>query len=194
MDIIQTIVLAVGLSMDSLIIALASGAILGSHKPVEVLKIAGLLSLMQMGLTIFGWSVGSAFTQYIEQYDHWIAFGILFFLGARVVISCIKGDEECTPFNPLCFKVMLGLAVATSIDATAVGLSMSMVKSDALLPAVIIGIVTFLISSFGIIFGCKIGKRYNWGINITGGLILIFIGCSILIEHTILNTDIMAHL
>lgn len=85
MDIIQIIVLAIGLSMDSLVIALASGAILGNHQPINVLKIAGLLALMQMSLTVFGWSVGTTFVEYIGQYDHWIAFAIFFFLGARVI-------------------------------------------------------------------------------------------------------------
>lgn len=192
MDIIQIIILSIGLSMDSLIIALASGAILGNHEPINVLKIAGLLALMQMSLTVFGWSVGTTFVEYIGQYDHWVAFAIFFFLGVRVIFSCIKGDEECSPFNPLCFKVMLGLAVATSLDATAVGLSMSLVDSNILFPAVVIGIITFVMASFGIIFGCKIGERYNWGINIVGGLILIFIGCSILIEHTVSDTNIFA--
>lgn len=191
MDIIQIIVLAIGLSMDSLVIALASGAILGNHQPINVLKIAGLLALMQMSLTVFGWSVGTTFVEYIGQYDHWIAFAIFFFLGARVIFSCIKGEEECSPFNPLCFKIMLGLAIATSLDATAVGLSMSLFDSNIFFPAIVIGIVTFIIASFGIIFGCKIGERYNMGINIAGGIILIFIGCSILIEHTI-DTDLFA--
>lgn len=86
---------------------------------------------------------------------------------------------------------MLGLAIATSLDATAVGLSMSLFDSNIFFPAIVIGIVTFIIASFGIIFGCKIGERYNMGINIAGGIILIFIGCSILIEHTI-DTDLFA--
>ena len=156
MDIIQIIILAIGLSMDSLIIALTSGAILGNHQPINVLKIAGLLALIQMSLTVFGWSVGTTFVEYIGQYDHWIAFAIFFFLGARVILSCIKGDDECSPFNPLCFKVMLGLAIATSLDATAVGLSMSLVNLNILFPAIMIGVVTFVMASVGIIFGCKI--------------------------------------
>lgn len=192
MDLIQIVVLAIGLSMDSLIIALTSGAILGNHQPINVLKIAGLLALMQMSLTVFGWSVGTTFVEYIGRYDHWIAFSIFFFLGARVLFSCLKGEEECSPFNPLCFKVMLGLAIATSLDATAVGLSMSLVDSNILFPAIIIGFVTFVIASMGIVFGSKIGEKYNLGINLTGGVILIFIGCSILIEHTISDTDIFA--
>ncbi|NDV79581.1 manganese efflux pump MntP family protein [Dysgonomonas sp. 511] len=183
MDIAQIIVLAIGLSMDSLIIALASGIILANHKPKNVLRIAGMLAFVQMNLTVFGWYVGSTFAHHISSFDHWIAFGILFFLGAKVIISAIRG-EECAPFNPLCFKVMLGLAVATSIDATAVGLSLSLVGEDIIYPALVVGLVTFIISSLGVIFGSKAGQRYNLRINVLGGIILILIACSILIEHT----------
>lgn len=187
MEIIQIIALAFGLSMDSLVIALTSGAIIGNHKTINVLKIAGMLAFMQTGLTVFGWFIGSTFVQYIDKYDHWIAFGILFFLGARVIISSIKGEGENTPFNPLNFKVMAGLGIATSIDATAVGLSMSLLEKDITLPALIIGIVTLIVSSLGVIFGCKVGQRYNLRINIVGGIILILIGCSILAEHIIFS-------
>ncbi len=188
---IQMIVLAIGLSMDSLIIALTSGAIIGNHNTVNILKIAGMLAFIQMSLTVFGWFIGSTFAQYIADFDHWLAFGILFFLGAKVIISSMK-EEESTPFNPLSFKVMLGLAIATSIDATAVGLSLSLVGREVLSPAILIGLVTFIVSSMGIIFGCKVGQRYNLRINILGGIILIVIGCSILLEHTIFNAGTIA--
>lgn len=186
MDLAPLIILAIGLSMDSLIIALTSGAIIKNHKTVNVLKIAGMLAFIQMNLTIFGWLIGSTFAQYIEQYDHWIAFAILLILGIRVIASAIK-DEESSPFDPLNFKVMLGLAIATSIDATAVGLSLSLVNIDIVKPALIIGIVTLLISSVGIIFGSKVGQKYNLRINILGGIILILIAFSILAEHTIFH-------
>ncbi|MBB4037386.1 putative Mn2+ efflux pump MntP [Dysgonomonas hofstadii] len=192
MDIAPLIILAIGLSMDSLIIALTSGAIIKNHEVVNVLKIAGMLAFIQMNLTIFGWLIGSTFVRYIDKYDHWIAFAILLFLGIRVIVSAIK-EEESTPFNPLNFKVMLSLAIATSIDATAVGLSLSLVNIDILKPAIIIGIVTLLISSLGIIFGSKVGKRYNLRINILGGIILILIAFSILAEHTVLTGHTALH-
>ncbi|MFC4674286.1 manganese efflux pump MntP [Dysgonomonas termitidis] len=190
---IQIVALAVGLSMDSLVVALTSGAAIGNHKTINVLKIAGMLAFIQMSLTIFGWFVGFTFACYIEQFDHWLAFGILCFLGFRVIVASLK-DEESSPFDPLNFKVMLGLAVATSIDATAVGLSLSLVNVEILLPALIIGVVTFMMSSFGIIFGCKAGQRCNLRINITGGIILILIGCSILFQHTVMARTHMAFL
>lgn len=185
MDLIQISVLGVGLSMDSLIVALTSGAVLGNHRAVNILKIAGMLAFIQMSMTIFGWLVGSTFVQYINEFDHWIAFGILFFLGGKVIWETIKGDEDSSPFNPLNIKVMFGLALATSIDATAVGLSLSMLGVYILLPAIMIGAITFAMSSFGIVFGSKAGQKYNLRINIAGGIMLMLIGCSILIEHTV---------
>lgn len=177
------IILAIGLSMDSLIIALTSGAIIGDHKPTNVLKIAGMLAFIQMGLTVFGWFVGTTFARYIDQYDHWVAFGILSFLGIRVIIEALKDEEDRRAFNPLNIKVMFGLALATSIDATAVGLSLSLVNRPIMMPAIVVGIITFIVSAFGVIFGCKVGRRYNLRINLIGGIILILIGCSILVEH-----------
>lgn len=188
MEIFQIILLAFGLSMDSLVIALTSGAIMRNHDPINIFKVAGMLAFMQFSLTVIGWLVGSTFVSYIDRYDHWLAFGILFFLGAKVLISCMKDEHTPFLFNPLNFKVMFGLGVATSIDATVVGLSMSMVSCQILIPALIIGAVTFLLSSLGIVFGCKVGQRFNCAINKTGGFLLILIACSILAQHTIFNS------
>lgn len=186
MDIIPLILLSAGLSMDSLAIAMTSGAILGNHIKTNVLKIAGMLAFVQMILTIIGWFIGSTFVKYINQYDHWLAFGILSVLGIKVIIESFKKDKNEKPaFNPLNFKVMLGLAIAASIDATAVGLSLSLVNQPIIQPAIIIGCTTFIMSAFGVIFGCKAGQKYNKHINLIGGLILILIACLILANHTI---------
>ncbi|MDU1890050.1 MAG: manganese efflux pump MntP family protein [Dysgonomonas sp.] len=187
MDLIQISVLGIGLSMDSLIVALTSGAILRNYKPINILKIAGMLAFIQMSMTIFGWLVGSTFVRYINEFDHWIAFGILFFLGGKVIWESLFGEEESKPFNPLDIRIMFGLALATSIDATAVGLSLSMVGIYILMPAILIGLITFIMSSVGIVFGSKAGQKYNLGINIAGGAMLILIGCSILLEHTVFS-------
>jgi len=187
MDIIQLIILAVGLSMDSLVISLTSGAIIKNHKLINVLKIAGMLAFIQGSLTVIGWFIGSTFVEYIDQYDHWVAFGILTFIGIKIIIDALDKEKESVSFNPLNIKVMFSLSVAASIDATAVGLSLSMLDRPVLTPAVIITIITFIVSVSGVILGCKIGRRYNSCINLIGGAILILIGCSILLEHTLLS-------
>lgn len=192
MDLITIIALAVGLSMDSLAIALTSGAIIKNHRPVNVLKIAGMLAFVQMILTAFGWLVGRSFVDYIDQYDHWIAFSILAFLGIRVIRDELRNRDvevEVRPFNPLNIKTMFTLSVATSIDAMAVGLSISLVGYQIILPAIIVGIVTFIVGILGVVFGCKASKRYKLSINILGGLILIAIGVTILLDHTIFASD-----
>lgn len=187
MAIISLIILAIGLSMDSLVIALTSGAIIGNHSKANVLKIAGMLAFIQMALTVIGWFIGTTFARYIDRYDHWFAFGILVFLGLKVIVESFREDKDSNPaFNPLNIKVMFGLALATSIDATAVGLSLSLVNQPILFPAVIIGLVTFAMASGGIVFGSKAGQRYNRHINVVGGIILIVIACNILASHTIL--------
>jgi len=192
MDIIAITLLAGGLSMDSLVIALTSGAIIANHRPVNVLKIAGMLAFIQMSLTILGWLLGSTFASHIEQYDHWIAFGILTFLGVKIIIESFKGQkEDKIPFNPLDIKVMFTLALATSIDAMAVGFSLSLVGRPIIVPAVIIGVVTLLLSMVGVISGCRVGQRYNLKFNLIGAVVLILIGLSILLEHTILSQDSM---
>lgn len=186
MAIIQLIILAIGLSMDSLAIAITSGAIIGNHLKINILKIAGMLAFVQMVLTVIGWYIGSTLVGYIDEYDHWFAFGILSFLGLKVIIETLKKEEkETPPFNPLNINVMFGLALAASIDATAVGLSLSLVNQPITQPAIIIGIVTFLMSAFGVVFGAKVGKKYNRGIAFAGGVILIVIGTTILLNHTI---------
>lgn len=186
MALISIIILAIGLSMDSLVVALTSGAVIGNHLRTNVLKIAGMLAVIQTLLTIFGWMLGSTFVHHIDTYDHWVSFVILFFLGAKVIYENFKKkDDTSSAFNPLDIKVMFSLAVATSIDATAVGLSLSMVDEPILQPAIVIGFVTLLLSSLGVVFGSKVGRRYNRGINFAGGAILIFIACSILLSHTV---------
>jgi putative Mn2+ efflux pump MntP len=187
MDLIPLIILAIGLSMDSLAISLTSGAIIKDHQVINVLKIAGMLAFIQTALTIAGWYIGSTFVNYINRYDHWIAFAILVFIGGKVIIEALDKKKESVSFNPLNIKVMFSLSIAASIDASAVGLSLSMVDHPILTPAVIIGVVTFIVSSLGVIMGCKIGRRYNSCINLIGGIILILIGCSILLDHTLLS-------
>lgn len=184
MALVPILILAIGLSMDSLAIAATSGAIIANHSKINILKIAGMLAFVQTVLTILGWFVGSTFVRYIDQYDHWIAFGLLTFLGLKVIIESFDSKKEEKPaFNPLNIKVMFGLAVAASIDATAVGLSLSMLNQPIVVPALVIDTVTFVMSSFGIIFGSKAGQRFNRHLNLAGGVILILIGCSILFNH-----------
>lgn len=181
--------LAVGLAMDCFAISIASGILLKRMLWRPMLTMAFFFGLFQALMPLIGWAGASAFSHLIESIDHWIAFAILAFLGGRMIRESFK-DEECKQeFDPKNLKVILALAVATSIDALAVGVSfafLGMRRFQEILPPVsIIGFVSFALSLvglvFGIRFGCGIARRLR--AELWGGIILVIIGTKILIEH-----------
>ena len=191
MTTIEIWLLAVGLAMDCFAISIASGILLKRTLWRPMLMMAFFFGLFQAGMPLIGWACASTFSHLIEDVDHWIAFGILAFLGVRMVRESFKEEECRQDFAPTRLKVVLMLAVATSIDALAVGVSfafLGMKSVAAILPPVgIIGFVSFALSlvglMFGIRFGCGIARRLKaerWG-----GVILVLIGLKILIEHLI---------
>ena len=156
---IEVLLLAIGLSMDSLAVSVTGGAVLKSNCTAgNIIKIASVLGIFQAGMTVIGYTMGLGFEKYICAFDHWIAF-------------------------TLCNRTLCGLGIATSIDALAVGISLAILKSPLLLQASTIGVVTFAISAFGVYFGNRFGKRIDLKLDLIGGLILIGIGTKILIEH-----------
>lgn len=181
--------LAIGLAMDCFAVSIASGIILKRTRPKPMLIMAFFFGFFQALMPLLGWMGIGFFSHLIESVDHWIAFGILFFLGGRMVIESFK-DEDCRQeYDPTRLKVVLTLALATSIDALAVGISFALldIKSfQTLLPSIsIIGFVSFILSMvglmFGIRFGCGIARKLR--AELFGGFILIAIGAKILIEH-----------
>lgn len=191
MTTIEIWLLAVGLAMDCFAISIASGIMLKRTLWRPMLMMAFFFGLFQAGMPLIGWACANTFSHLIEDVDHWIAFGILAFLGVRMVRESFKEEECRQDFDPTRLKVVLMLAVATSIDALAVGVSfafLGMKSVAAILPPVgIIGFVSFALSlvglMFGIRFGCGIARRLKaerWG-----GVILVLIGLKILIEHLI---------
>ncbi|MBQ8501624.1 MAG: manganese efflux pump [Bacteroides sp.] len=181
--------LAVGLAMDCFAVSIASGIILKRTKWWPMLVMAFFFGLFQGVMPLIGWIGASLFNHLIEDIDHWIAFAILAFLGGRMVKESLK-EEECKhEFDPTSLKVVLALAVATSIDALAVGVSfafMGVNDYSDILPAVgIIAWVSFFLSLVGLLlgirFGCSLARRLNP--ELWGGIILIIIGIKILMEH-----------
>ena len=191
MTTIEIWLLAVGLAMDCFAISIASGIMLKRTLWRPMLMMAFFFGLFQALMPLIGWACASTFSHLIEDVDHWIAFGILAFLGGRMVRESFKEEECRQDFDPTRLKVVLMLAVATSIDALAVGVSfafLGMKSVAAILPSVgIIGFVSFALSLagllFGIRFGCGIARRLK--AELWGGIILILIGLKILIEHLI---------
>lgn len=181
--------LAIGLAMDCFAVSIASGIILKRARMRPMLIMALAFGFFQALMPLLGWIGASFFSHLIENIDHWIAFAILAFLGGRMVLESFK-DEDCRhEFDPTSLKVVSALAVATSIDALAVGVSFAFlgVRSfSSILPSIgIIGFVSFALSfvglMFGIRFGCGIARKLR--AELWGGVILIIIGTKILIEH-----------
>ena len=181
--------LAIGLAMDCFAVSIASGIILKRVRMRPMLIMALAFGFFQALMPLLGWIGASFFSHLIENIDHWIAFAILAFLGGRMVLESFK-DEDCRhEFDPTSLKVVSALAVATSIDALAVGVSFAFlgVRSfSSILPSIgIIGFVSFALSFVGLMvgirFGCGIARKLR--AELWGGVILIIIGTKILIEH-----------
>lgn len=187
MSFLEIIFLAIGLSMDSLAVSVTGGAVIGNCKVCHIFKIGTVMGLFQAGMTILGYLIGIGFEKYITAFDHWIAFVLLFYLGGKMIYDSMQKENDECGINPLCNKTLFGLAIATSIDALAVGISLAFLKSAILLEASTIGIITFLLSAFGVYFGSRFSNRVNLKLDLIGGLILIGIGLKILIGHLYFN-------
>ena len=190
MSILEIWLLAVSLAIDCFTVSITSGIILHRIRWGIFLKMAFLFGLFQAAMPFLGLLGASRFNHLIETYDHWIAFALLAFLGIRMIREHFK-DEEERSFDPTRMKVILTLAVATSIDALTVGISFAFTGfhtlSSLLSPLTAIGITSFVISLAGSLIGVFFGKRFNLRVEIFGGLVLIGIGVKILFEHLLAN-------
>lgn len=186
MSFIEIVLLAVGLSMDSLAVSVTCGALIPHYRHRHVLKIGFILGVFQAGMTVAGYFAGMGFRKYITAFDHWIAFLLLLYLGGRMIHESTREEEEFKT-DPLCYKTLCGLGIATSIDALAVGISLACIESAIAMASITIGIVTALFSAFGVYFGSHFCHKIDLKLDLIGGLILIGIGTKILIEHTCFN-------
>ena len=191
MSLIDIILLAVALAMDCLTVSIVSGVLeftVNSKLSTVNLRMAFFFGLFQAMMPLIGWLGISHFQQYMEAYDHWIAFTMLGFIGGRMVWESFSPDTE-QHFNPRRLRTQLLLAVATSIDALAVGISFACTGYTAVsqltLPLIIIGVVSFLFSLIGYRLGARFGRSIARRLKpeLFGGIILIGIGVKILMEH-----------
>ena len=192
MNFLAIFVIAVALAIDAFAVALTSGIRLKRVTPAQTLQIGSVFGGFQFIMPVIGWWLGMEAHQYIEQYDHWIAFGLLAFVGGRMIHEALShrggGSSASTFYNPTQKGTLLLLGIATSLDALAVGLSFALLKMDILLPAVIIGIVCFIISATGLHMGRLITRLPGLSTigskaNILGGMVLVVIGLNILQQH-----------
>lgn len=184
MNFFSLLFIAVGLAMDAFAVSIASGFAVRKLHFSYAVKIAFLFGLFQGFMPIIGWLAGSSLVEQITAIDHWIAFGLLSFVGGKMIYEskAFCEDEVCDQ-DPKRIYILLTLAIATSIDALAVGLTLSFIDVDIVTPAIIIGAITFLLSLAGVYIGDKVGHFFESKIEILGGLILIGIGIKILVEH-----------
>lgn len=187
MLLLDTMILAAGLSMDSLAVSITGGVVIRRCSLRNVMKIASTMGIFQASMTVLGYLLGIGFEKYITGFDHWIAFLLLSFIGLKAIYESFQDKEEEAPRNPLCNRTLCGLAVATSIDAFAVGISFAILNYNIMMRATTIGIITFVFSAFGVYFGTHFGKRLNWNVDLIGGVILILIGLKILLEHLLMT-------
>ncbi len=182
MNYIQIAIIGIGLAMDACAVSIGKGLSLRKVHLRHILSVGVWFGGFQALMPIIGYLLGRSFTEYVESIDHWIAFGLLLLIGINMIREAL-GDEEESHNSDFGLRTMLIMAIATSIDALAVGISIAFMSVDIMVAAAIIGIVTMAISSLGILLGAKIGAKIGSKAGILGGLILIAIGTNILIEH-----------
>jgi len=180
--------LALALAMDCFAVSIASGIIVKKHLGKMMIRMAFLFGLFQAAMPLIGWLGVSTFTSYLENIDHWIAFGLLAFLGGRMIRESFLPEEE-KKIKPRKLKTQVVLAIATSIDALAVGISFACTGFSNIkmlvCPLLIIGFVSFVMSIIGVLLGVKFGKPITKKLKpeLLGGVILIFIGIKFLLSH-----------
>ena len=183
MDILELLLIAAGLSMDAFAVSICKGLSVQRLKPRHYLLTGAWFGGFQALMPSIGFLLGSAFDQYISAFDHWIAFVLLAFIGGNMVRESLSGDEECHD-DSFGLRTMFLLAVATRIDALAVGVTFALLPDVHILSAVsLIGAATFLLSALGLKVGNVFGLRYKARAELAGGVILILMGLKILLEH-----------
>ncbi len=181
MGLITITVIAIGLAMDALAVSIVSGSICKQLHIKHALRIAVFFGGFQALMPLVGSLAGISFKGYVADYDHWIAFALLSAVGIKMIYESFK----ITPanFNPENVFVLLVLSIATSIDALAIGITLSLLRVSIVTTVIVIGVVTFVLSYLGVIIGKKFGHFFESKIEAVGGLVLITLGLKILIEH-----------
>jgi putative Mn2+ efflux pump MntP len=176
--------IAIGLAMDAFAVAIGAGLQLCQVTNRQKFRLAWHFGLFQAFMPVLGWLAGLTLVDYIEPVDHWIAFGLLTFIGGKMVYEAYRHrDEEADRCDPTKGWSLVMLSIATSIDALAVGLSLAVLGVDIWFPAIVIGIVAGVLTIVGLELGTRFGALLGRRMEVVGGLILIGIGVKILVEH-----------
>lgn len=182
MDLVTLLFIATGLAMDATAVSISSGLVIQSHRVFNGLKMAVMFGLFQALMPLLGWIAGVSFFAAISHFDHWIAFGLLGIIGGHMIYNGISSSQENT-LNPASLSMLLLLAIATSIDALAAGLSFAFLNVRIIRAVTVIGIVTLVFSATGFSIANAVGRKFGSKVEIVGGLILVGIGIKILLQH-----------
>ena len=187
MELLEIIIIAIGLSMDAFAVSIGKGLSVAKSKLSYYLKVGLWFGGFQALMPLIGYQLGTSFADAVAEFDHWIAFALLAIIGGNMIKEAVGNDDDEESNADFSIKALFVLAVATSIDALAAGVSFAFLKTDIISSIIIIGITTFLFSIVGFKIGNIFGNRYKKRAELVGGVILITIGLKILIEHTVIN-------
>lgn len=185
MSVIELVFIAIGLSMDAFAVSVCKGLAMTKINGRHTLIIALFFGGFQAAMPLIGWFAGLRFERYITNLDHWIAFLLLALIGGRMIHEALKKDEEILQGSSILnIKELFILAIATSIDALAVGITFALLPDTNIASAVIlIGLTTFGLSCVGVVIGHRFGAKYKSRAELAGGVILVAIGAKIFFEH-----------
>ena len=182
MGLLEITLIGVGLAMDAFAVSVCKGISIKKLNYKDVLIIALYFGIFQAIMPLIGYLFGTTFSKFVSYIDHWIVFVLLSIIGGKMILDSVK-DEEGKGDDKINFKTMIILALATSIDALAIGITFAFFEINILKAILVIGVVTFLLSALGVKIGNKFGDKFGKKAEIAGGIILIIIGLKILLEH-----------
>lgn len=183
MNFLEIFLIALSMAMDAFAVCLGAGAAQQADGPRPRFRLAFHFGLFQFIMPVLGWAAGTTVEHYIQAFDHWIAFGLLAFVGGRMLWAGFHPEAEERKNDPSRGWTMVLLSIAVSIDALAIGLSLGLIGVFVWYPAIVIGVVTGLLSLVGLSIGNGLGKKFGKTMEIIGGIVLIGIGIRIVVAH-----------
>ena len=185
MNFLEILFISLSMAMDAFAVCLGAGTTSQADGPRPTFRLAFHFGLFQFLMPVVGWFAGTTLLRYIAAYDHWVAFGLLAFVGGRMIHSGFHPEEEEKKSDPSRGWTLVLLSFAVSIDALAVGLSLGIIGMTIWVPAVVIGVVTGLVSWLGLRLGNKLGEKFGKRMGMIGGIVLIVIGVRIVLAHVL---------
>lgn len=182
MSTLDIIILAIALSIDACVVSFSNGLIFTQNKKINSVMLASSVGLFQFLMPVAGFFLAQTVSKYVEPYDHWVVFGIFVVLGAKFIKDAFKEEKEEKLKCYLCFNYIFLVSIATSIDALGAGVSIAFTKTNIWIPAIVIGIITFINSLIGFWSGYLFKKFPTRNLEISGGIILILLAFKILFE------------